>query len=150
MVAVLCRVKVKKSADFFENRRNSVGPVGSILKITDFWNLNSEISKKITKSEKLCKKIRWNSKNIGGEKNFKSWSFCWIKFKLNQKHKNEPTWPSTHVYGIRSPQLGWIVDSSFPIRSGWERSRRWSGRERIVGDTAKIDWNRAVIGRGSR
>jgi hypothetical protein len=37
---------------------------GPNLKIADFWNSNSEISKKL---ENYVKKTRSNSKNIGGE-----------------------------------------------------------------------------------
>jgi hypothetical protein len=132
---------------FSENRQNSAGPN---LKITDFWNSSSKILKKIKKSGKICKKTRSNYKNIGGECFFKSRPFCWIKFKLNQKYKNEPIWPTTHVYCIRSLRVGRTEDGAFPILSDWKRRQSRAEWEEIGGDGVKTGEIRPGIGQLSR
>jgi hypothetical protein len=136
-------MRVKKIGWFFKNHQNLVGSVGFEFKNQRFLEFKF---RKIEKNlEKLCKKLYQILRILVENFFFKPWPFCWIKFKLNQKYKNGPIWPTTHVYGIRSPQLGSRVVSSFPIRSGRERSRSRSGMAEIGGGGVKIGRNRAVI-----
>ncbi len=106
-----------------EIQRDRSGPN---LKIADFGNSNSEILKE-KNLEKLCKKLDEILRTLVDNFFFQISTFCWIKFKLNKKRKNGPTWPTTHVYSIRSHQLDNIVDSGSPftlIERGAEASPR--------------------------
>jgi hypothetical protein len=79
---------------------------------------------KFQKNAKICKKTRWNPKIIGEDFFFKSQMFAWLKFKMNQKWENGPTWPTTHIDIIYSLPLGKIEDAWLSPSSGAKKS--WS------------------------
>jgi hypothetical protein len=137
----------KNASDFFENHRN--GSAGTESKNHWFLEFKFKIFKKIKNLEKLCKKLD-QILRTWWRKLFKARPFCWIKFKLNKKCKNGPTWPTTHVYCIRSPWVSRIEDDTFPISSGWKRRQSRAEREEIGNNEVKIGEIRSGIGRLSR
>jgi hypothetical protein len=75
---------VKKSVDFFLKIAEIWWDRLSLnLKITDFQNSNLKISTK--NLEKICKKIRSNSKNIGGEFFFQIPTILLDKIQIESK-----------------------------------------------------------------
>jgi hypothetical protein len=95
---------------------NLTGSVRTEFKNRRFLEFKFNFFEKIKNMEKnLCKKTRSNSKNIGGEIFSNINGF--VGFKLNQKCKNGPTWPTTHVYTILSPRVSKTEVATFPISS---------------------------------
>jgi hypothetical protein len=123
-------------ADFSKFRRNSADSDRFKLKIRWILEFKFKYFKKNWKIyvKKLDQILRTLVKNFFS----KSRLFCWIKFKMNQKCQNGPTWPTTHVYGISSLSLSlrtpWLASTLKLYWSQWHHTKI----ARADGETGRI------------
>jgi hypothetical protein len=67
IIKATCEQGLKMRSIFLNSVKIQRIRAGRNLEFNEFWNSNSKILKKLKSLEKLCKKTRSNSKNIGEE-----------------------------------------------------------------------------------